>query len=134
MAAFISMQKISDVVGAKTFVSYISKLTPDQKKIYDELEETRSKSDVMLDQSSGIIGKRITAGWVEFGAIDHTIIEKLQNEDDPRMRLQGAEELHRCIKNMSDYGPLLQQIRHFLNFLESILDEKNFKMNLLILW
>ena len=34
---------------------------------------------------------------------------------------------------MGDFSPLLQQIRHFLNFLESILDEKNFKMNLLIL-
>ena len=96
MAAFISMQKISDVVGAKTYGSYITKLTPDQKKIYDELEENRSKSDnIMLDQTSGIIGKRITAGWVEFGAIDHSIIEKLQNEDEPRVRLQGAEELHR---------------------------------------
>jgi len=133
MAAFISMQKISDVVGTKTFGSYISKLTPDQKKIYDELEENRTKNDAILDQSSGIIGKRITAGWVEFGAIDHTIIEKLQNEDEPRVRLQGAEELHRCIRNMSDFSPLSQQIRHFLNFLESILDERNFKMNLLIL-
>ena len=132
MAAFISMMKISDVVGAKTFGSYISKLTPDQKKIFDELEENRSKSD-NLDQSTGIIGKRITAGWVEFGAIDHFIIEKLQNEEEPRVRLQGAEELHRCIKTMSDFSPLLQQIRHFLNFLESILDEKNFKMNLMIL-
>ena len=132
MAAFISLQKISDVVGTKTFNSYITKLTPDQKTVYDELEESR-KADIMLDQSSGIVGKRITAGWVEFGAIDHTIIEKLQNEDEPRTRLQGAEELHRCIKTMTDYSPLLQQIRHFLNFLESILDEKNFKMNLLIL-
>ena len=79
MAAFISLQKISDVVGTKTFNSYITKLTPDQKTVYDELEESR-KADIMLDQSSGIVGKRITAGWVEFGAIDHTIIEKLQNE------------------------------------------------------
>ena len=126
------MQKIADVVGTKTFGSYITKLTPEQKKIYDDLEERRTRSEPLGD-SSGIIGKRITGGWVEFGAIDHIIIEKLQNEEEPRVRLQGAEDLHRCIKNMGDLGPLLQQIRHFLNFLESILDEKNFKMNLLIL-
>ena len=133
LPSFISMQKIADVVGTKTFLSYISKLTPDQKKIYDELEERRTRSEPLTDTSSGIIGKRITGGWVEYGAIDHIIIEKLQNEDEPRVRLQGAEDLHRCIKNMGDLTPLLQQIRHFLNFLESILDEKNFKMNLLIL-
>ena len=63
-------------------------------QIFDDLEENRSKTDSVLDQS-GIVGKRITAGWVEFGAIDHTIIEKLQNEEEPRARLQGAEELHR---------------------------------------
>ena len=33
MAAFLSMMKISDVVGTKTFSSYITKLTPDQKKV-----------------------------------------------------------------------------------------------------
>ena len=133
LPSFISMQKIADVVGTKTFVSYISKLTPEQKKIYDELEERRTRAEPLSDSSSGIVGKRITGGWVEFGAIDHIIIEKLQNEEEPRVRLQGAEDLHRCIKNMGDLGPLLQQIRHFLNFLESTLDEKNFKMNLLIL-
>ena len=132
LPSFISMQKIADVVGTKTFGSYITKLTPEQKKIYDDLEERRTRSEPLTD-SSGIIGKRITGGWVEFGAIDHIIIEKLQNEEEPRVRLQGAEDLHRCIKSMGDLGPLMQQIRHFLNFLESILDEKNFKMNLLIL-
>ena len=35
--------------------------------------------------------------WVEYGAIDHTIIDKLQNEEEPRVRLQGAEELNRCV-------------------------------------
>ena len=35
--------------------------------------------------------------WVEYGAIDHTIIDKLQNEEESRVRLQGAEELNRCI-------------------------------------
>ena len=133
LPAFISMQKIADVVGTKTFLSYITKLTPEQKKIYDELEDRRTRAEPLSDSSSGIIGKRITGGWVEYGAIDHVIIEKLQNEEEPRVRLQGAEDLHRCIKNMGDLAPLQQQIRHFLNFLESMLDEKNFKMNLLIL-
>ena len=35
--------------------------------------------------------------WVEYGAIDHTIIDKLQNEEESRVRLQGAEELNRCV-------------------------------------
>ena len=34
---------------------------------------------------------------MEYGAIDHTIIDKLQNEEESRVRLQGAEELNRCV-------------------------------------
>ena len=58
LPAFLSMQKIADVVGAKTFVSYISKLSPDQKKIYDELSDSRSQADTgPLDASHGKDGK-----------------------------------------------------------------------------
>ena len=49
--------------------------------------------------------------WVEYGAIDHTIIDKLQNEEESRVRLEGAEELNRCIRNMGDMQPLTSQIR-----------------------
>ena len=28
--------------------------------------------------------------WVEYGAIDHTIIDKLQNEEESRVRLHGG--------------------------------------------
>ena len=34
---------------------------------------------------------------------------------------------------MKDVGPLLPQMRLFLNFLDSMLEEQNFKMNLLVL-
>jgi hypothetical protein len=34
---------------------------------------------------------------------------------------------------MKDINPLLPQMRLFLNFLDSMLEEQNFKMNLLIL-
>ena len=133
LPAYLSMQKIADVVGNKTFLSYISKLTSDQKKIYDELAESRARLDTNTEQPHGIVGRKISGGWVEYGAIDHIIIEKLQNEDEPKVRLQGAEDLHKCIKNMVEMTPLLQQIRHFFNFLDSMLEEQNFKMNLLIL-
>lgn len=57
------------------------------------------------------MGRKLTKGWVEYGAIDHTIIDKLQNEEESRVRLQGAEELNRCIRNMGDMQPLTSQIR-----------------------
>ena len=85
-------------------------------QIFDDLEENRSKTDSVLDQS-GIVGKRITAGWVEFGAIDHTIIEKLQNEEEPRARLQGAEELHRLVDEILRKYYHIRR-RHLPNFLE----------------
>ena len=56
LPAFLSMQKIADVVGPKVFVSYISKLTAEQKKIYDDLSESRARvedrlgSDIFLRQ------------------------------------------------------------------------------------
>ena len=42
------MQKIADVVGPKVFISYISKLTAEQKKIYDDLSESRVRVDDRL--------------------------------------------------------------------------------------
>ena len=42
LAAFMSMQKIAEVVGPKQFLGYINKLTTDQKRIYDELAANRN--------------------------------------------------------------------------------------------
>ena len=72
--------------------------------------------------------------WFEYGAIDDNIIEKLRDEEDVRVRLAGADELNHAIKSMKDLNPLLPQMRLFLTFLDSVLeDENNFKMVLLIL-
>ena len=46
---------------------------------------------------------------------------------------QGAEELNHAVKSLKDLSPLLPQLRLFLQFLDSVLEEPNFKMNLLIL-
>lgn len=47
--------------------------------------------------------------------------------------MQGAEELNRAVKSLKDVSPLLPQMRQFLNFLDSVFEETNFKLNLLIL-
>lgn len=47
--------------------------------------------------------------------------------------MQGAEELNRAVKSIKDISPLLSQMRQFLNFLDSVFEEPNFKLNLLIL-
>ena len=46
---------------------------------------------------------------------------------------QGAEELNAAVKGMKDVSALMPQMRLFLNFLDSMLEEQNFKMNLLTL-
>ena len=72
--------------------------------------------------------------WFEYGAIDDSIIEKLRDEEDVRVRLAGADELNRAVKSMKDLTPLLPQMRLFLTFLDSVLEgETNFKMVLLVL-
>ena len=72
--------------------------------------------------------------WFEYGAIDDTIIEKLRDEEDVRVRLSGADELNRAVKSMKDLTPLMPQMRLFLTFLDSVLEsETNFKMMLLVL-
>ena len=70
---------------------------------------------------------------MEYGAIDDSIVEKLRDDEDLRVRLQGAEELNYAVKSLKDLSPLLPQLRLFLQFLDSVLEEQNFKMNLLIL-
>ena len=73
-------------------------------------------------------------GWFEYGAIDDSIIEKLRDEEDVRVRLAGADELNRAVKSMKDLTPLLPQMRLFLTFLDSVMEgENNFKMVLLVL-
>lgn len=61
---------------------------------------------------------------MEYGAIDDSIIEKLKDDEDVRVRLQGAEELNRVVKGMKDVTPLMPQMRLFLNFLDSMLEEQ----------
>ena len=75
------MQKIADVVGSKVFISYISKLTAEQKKIYDDLSESRARVDDRLGfilflrekkpccsrasldgNHGGIVGRKLTKG------------------------------------------------------------------------
>ncbi len=41
-----------------------------------------------------------------------------------KVRLQGAEELNRVVKNMKDVSVLMPQMRLFLNFLDSMLEEQ----------
>ena len=61
------MQKIADVVGPKVFISYISKLTAEQKKIYDDLSESRARVDdrlvfiLFLRKNSAAPGPPLTA-------------------------------------------------------------------------
>ena len=74
------MQKIADVVGPKVFISYISKLSAEQKKIYDDLSESRARVDDRLvfilffreklccsrasldGNHGGIVGRKLTKG------------------------------------------------------------------------
>lgn len=133
--------------------AYLSKITGDQKRIYDELASSRPKQppkllnnndlspgDSSVDNMNGLVmiqGRKVSnpaSGWFEYGAIDDSIVEKLRDEEDVRVRLAGADELNRAVKSMKDLSPLLPQMRLFLNFLDSVLEgETNFKMALLIL-
>lgn len=139
----------------------MNKLTGDQKRIYDELATIRStkhslklnNNDLLESEDNmncGLVmihGRKMSTGnglpmtsvaansnWFEYGAIDDSIIEKLRDEEDVRVRLSGADELNRAVKTMKDLTPLLPQMRLFLTFLDSVLEgEINFKMVLLVL-
>jgi hypothetical protein len=147
--------------------AYLSKLTGDQRNIYDELASIRPlkpTTKVLInnndlekeDNMSGLVmiqGRKVSSsssslggtsgggggvgvgtGWFEYGAIDDSIVEKLRDEEDVRVRLAGADELNRAVKSMKDLSPLLPQMRLFLTFLDSVLEgETNFKMVLLVL-
>ena len=91
------------------------------------------KVDTSRRMNGSVGGGGGGSGWVEYGAIDDSIIEKLRDDEDLRVRLQGAEELNYAVKSLKDLNPLLPQLRLFLQFLDSVLEEQNFKMNLLIL-
>ncbi|TRY68490.1 hypothetical protein TCAL_01388 [Tigriopus californicus] len=149
--AFMSLEKIGEVLGPRQFHTYIDKFTAEQKKTYDQIVANRETAQPSLEAQPlatmgngvavippdgvGVVGRKLPGqkGWVEYGSIDDAIIEKLKDDEDIRVRLQGAEELNRAVKGMKDMTPLLPQLRLFLNFLDSMLEEQNFKMNLLTL-
>ena len=91
--------------------AYLSKLSIDQKKIYEELTVVKSKqkinnnNDLTADNMNGLVmihGRKMSSSamsngfsnsgssWFEYGAIDDGIIEKLRDEEDVRVRLTGA--------------------------------------------
>ncbi len=131
--AFMSLQRLSEVVGAAQFHTYLDRIHIEQRRIYEELlinsgQDIASMgngvSTVPHQYNGGIVGRGVSGkGWVEYGAIDDAIIEKMKDDEDARVRLQGAEELNKVIKDMPDLSPLLPQMRLFLNFLDSALDE-----------
>ena len=92
---------------------------------------------------NGVVGRRVNGSsgmsglngksWVEYGAIDDAIIEKMKDDEDDAVRLQGAKELNQAVKDMPDLSPLMPQMRLFLNFLDSALDERNPSAVLLVL-
>ncbi len=141
------LQKIAEVVRPKQFQSYLDKISVKQRHIFEELLLTPTSSSTATAMGNGVtvgavppngvVGRRVSGlggkSWVEYGAIDDAIIEKLKDDEDARVRLQGAEELNRAVREMPDLSPLLPQMRLFLNFLDSALDEQNPAAVLLIL-
>ena len=93
--------------------AYLSKLSIDQKKIYEELtvvskskQKINNNNDLSAaDNMNGLVmihGRKMSSSamsngfsnsgssWFEYGAIDDGIIEKLRDEEDVRVRLTGA--------------------------------------------
>ncbi len=151
-AAFMSLQKIAETVGQAHFASYLDKIHIEERKIYEQLVFARggggggaaaATAAIMGNgvsvAPSGVVGRKVkgsaevNSNWVEYGAIDDAIIQKLRDDEDAQTRLEGAEELNRAIRDMPDLTVLLPQLRLFLNFLDSLLEERNFKVNILIL-
>ncbi|CAB4054651.1 unnamed protein product [Lepeophtheirus salmonis] len=127
------LRTIGETVGPQRVSMYISKLGHEPRQIYENLSmENESQNN---DTAGGVVGHKLASkGWFEYGAIDTGILSKLKDDENIRIRLQGADELNKAIKAMKDLNALLPQMRAFLNFLDSTLEEEqNFKMNLIIL-
>ncbi|XP_069943986.1 TOG array regulator of axonemal microtubules protein 1 isoform X3 [Cherax quadricarinatus] len=88
------------------------------------LEERRHSPDGKIGSSQG---------RTEFGIIDAAIIDKIRHPRDWKTRSEGCEQLWTQLKCLEDFTAFLPHLSNFLSLLDSLIDDNNFRISIIVL-
>ncbi|XP_076441832.1 TOG array regulator of axonemal microtubules protein 1-like isoform X3 [Babylonia areolata] len=132
-----TLQSIENLLGEEQFDAYIHRLSPSLRKYYQQLtgksengfvgiytaqektrQETVDKEDMYTD-------------GLEFGCIPADVMSRINDQKDFRTRAQAVEDLKEVIISLTPDAvnqKLIPHIVPLISFLNSMLDDSNFKI------
>ncbi|XP_063864495.1 uncharacterized protein LOC135102849 isoform X3 [Scylla paramamosain] len=140
-AALLPLLALRGLVGDTTFTTYLSHLSADSREKLDRLVvegEPPPDDDMDVVVVSRSFPRRSTPRPValpdkEYGVVDAATMNKIRHSEDWKTRADGCEELRGVVKGLEDPAPLLPHLPHFLQLLDSLFDDNNFRISLTVL-
>ncbi|KAK8375491.1 hypothetical protein O3P69_008373 [Scylla paramamosain] len=140
-AALLPLLALRGLVGDATFTTYLSHLSADSREKLDRLVvegEPPPDDDMDVVVVSRSFPRRSTPRPValpdkEYGVVDAATMNKIRHSEDWKTRADGCEELRGVVKGLEDPAPLLPHLPHFLQLLDSLFDDNNFRISLTVL-
>ncbi|XP_045112802.1 TOG array regulator of axonemal microtubules protein 1-like isoform X4 [Portunus trituberculatus] len=140
-AALLPLLALRSLVGDATFTTYLSHLSADSREKLDRLvvegePPPDDDTDVVVvsrSYSRHSTPRPAAASDKEYGVVDAATMNKIRHSEDWKTRAEGCEELRGVVKSLGDAAPLLPHLPHFLQLLDSLFDDNNFRISLTVL-
>ena len=145
--ALMTMDKIKYLVGDREFFMYVQKLASPLRKYYCQLtgleiseadmspaptpRASKHFSKSSRSENSAPNTSRSQYGEYEFGVIPSQVMKQVNDQENFKLRAQGVEELKSIIRDLHSnelHGNLLPHMMAFIAFLNTLMDDSNFKI------
>jgi hypothetical protein len=126
--------KIQNLVGPEVFINYIEKLTPHIRQNYLKLISPNDSFDIDYSETDNDPVPEAPKFYssnekLVFGFVPSSIIAKINDQDDFRVKAEGVEELKQLFENF-DVGMYSDaNFTNFIKFLSTLLDDSSVKIS-----
>lgn len=142
------LEKLAEMIGVKEFNSSINSLPHSQKTQYEALLADRVTNNSSSDKiaakpplkphksdSTSFAAYLVSEQKFRHGVIPSSIVEQINNDSDPKMRLMGLTSLKTTLESLgpAEVVKLHQHLFSFLNLMSAVLDDINLKTVVLTL-
>ncbi|XP_050721926.1 TOG array regulator of axonemal microtubules protein 1-like [Eriocheir sinensis] len=141
-AVLPTLLALRGLVGDATFATYLSHMDADAREDLDrmlqdeELQFPDDDKDVVVVARQPAPTRPPTLSprpSLEYGVVEADTMNKIRHSEDWKTRAEGCEELRGVVKALTDAGPLLPHLPPFVQLLDSLFDDNNFRISLTIL-
>jgi len=116
LAAFMSVQRLAPLAGRQHFDSYLQSASPAARAAYQRWLALEA-------MGNAAVASRASSNLEYAAVVNDDAVAKLRDDDEPARRLDGARQLLADVRSAADLTPLLPQLRLFLVFLDSALQD-----------